>query len=169
MKKITLLIALAVGICSSAMAQSFDSSSRYLGVTLGFLSGDGIPVTIGYEQAVTDNIGVGGVLGFAAYNHDFNGGKTKYSDVLLAAKGNYHFLDNAKWDLYAGLVLGYNVSSSRVDWDDVKDNGYTASSGDRLIIGANVGARYLITDQWAALAEVGYGIGLISIGATYAF
>ncbi len=168
MKKLILLVALFVGAISGASAQSFNGDSRYFGVSLGFFSGEGVPITINYEQAVTDNIGVGGLIGFAGYSKDFYGGEVKYSNVLIGAKGNYHFLDNAKWDVYAGLILGYNASSAKVNWDGDDLGDYDASAGG-LIIGGTVGARYIITEQFAAMAEIGYGLGLISIGATYSF
>ncbi len=150
MKKILLLFALLFGVISASNAQSFDSSSRYAGVSVGLFSGIGAPISVTYEQAVTDNIGVGGLLGWSTYKEY----GLSYSNVLIGARGNYHFFDNEKFDVYAGLILGYNAASH--------------SSGG-LILGAQVGGRYIINDRFAAVAELGYGLGLITVGATYSF
>ncbi|MFR9602884.1 MAG: hypothetical protein SNG02_03310 [Rikenellaceae bacterium] len=150
MKKLLLLVALFVGVVSSSSAQSFDSSSRYVGLSVGLFSGIGAPISITYEQAVTDDIGVGALLGWSSYRENSVG----YTNVLLGARGNYHFLDNAKFDVYAGLILAYNAASY--------------SSGG-LIFGGQVGGRYLFNDRFAAVAEIGYGLGLITLGATYSF
>lgn len=170
MKKIVLLVALFVSAICVTNAQSFNSGSRYAGLSVGVGGGYGVPISVTYEQAVADKIGVGGVIGYGSSNESYTYGKWKYSNILIGVRGNYHFLEHDQFDLYAGLILGYDIASATykpASGYEGYDPGTVSASG--LILGAQVGGRYLFNDQFAAFAELGYGLGNFSIGVTYAF
>ncbi len=166
MKKIILLVALFGCAICAINAQTFTTDSRYVGASVGVGGGHGVPITLYYEQAVYDKIGVGGIIGFGCSTEN----DWRYSNLLFGIRGNYHFLEHittgTQWDTYGGLILGYNVVSAK--WKGEGDATVSASSS-AVIFGAQVGARYSFNDAWAAFAEVGYGIGILSLGATFSF
>ncbi len=151
MKKIFLSIALMICAVCATNAQSFNSDTRFIGAAVGLDSGAGIPVSLYYEQAVHEHIGVGAAIGYL--------GTEGIDHLLLGIRANYHFLEHivegTKWDTYGGLILGYNIATGEADGD--------------FILGGQLGARYCFNDSWAMFAEAGYGFGVLTLGATYAF
>ncbi len=174
MKKLLLLTALLVSVVGAASAQAFDSSSRYVGLSVGLFAGIGAPISVSYEQAVTDNIGVGGIIGYSGESESYSTGDYKYNNYLFGVRGNYHFdfVTNDRFDVYAGLLLGYNAASATYTWNSqYSGQGLVAPSASAggVVFGVHIGGRYLINDRFAAFAELGYGLGVISLGATYSF
>ena len=176
MKKVFLSLAIAA-IAFTANAQkssglAFDNSTSYLHFGVGF--GGGFytgtvtlpPVSISYEKAVTDNISVGGILGYSSSKYNFyTDGDYKYTYLLIAARGNYHFATSEKLDPYAGLSLGYNIVSVSAPSGQ---NSYK-SKGSALLFGAQIGANYYFSPNLGAFAELGYGIGILTIGLSAKF
>ncbi|MFR9496870.1 MAG: outer membrane beta-barrel protein [Rikenellaceae bacterium] len=174
MKKIFLLAAAVLCMASAASAQTFSKGDQNISATVGLGGGYGIPIGVSYEKGMwdigSDNnmaIGLGGFVGFSSYAEDFGTYKYTYSNIYLAAEGNFHFTEFSKWDLYAGLRLGYNVASGSWDDDSVSDL-YSVSTGG-LIYTTHIGANYFLNDTWAINAELGYGIASLSAGVTYKF
>ena len=165
MKKIIIAIALVFGL-SSANAQTFEEGTSViqLGAALG--SDFGLPLGGSYEYGITDKIGVGAYVGYASKSFDsgfiFSNYKATYT--IFGAKGNYHFYNTDKFDAYGGLLIGYNsVSFTYSD----STAGYVAPSAGGTLIAPSVGARYYFTDNIAAFAELGYGIGYLTAGLAY--
>jgi hypothetical protein len=129
------------------------------------------PISIAYEQAIVDDvlekgvIGIMGYLGYNSYKYQYLNWGYKYSNILVGAGGLFHYplIDNL--DTYAGVLLGYNISSasefgtSIIGWD------YNASSGGFIFSGF-VGARYYFSPKFAAFAQVGYGIAYLTLGVS---
>jgi hypothetical protein len=190
MKKL-LSLALVMGLAFSVLAQrpSFKKNDIVGNATIGF----GRTVYIGDEYKTTvpaiamsgevgfmDNflndavIGVGGYVGYSAFKTAFQtGGVTygyKYSDLILAARGTFHypFVDNL--DTYAGILIGFEFVSSRY-YDDYDGTEIPGSSdiGNPLAWSTFVGARYYFNKNLSACAEVGYGIAFINLGVGYKF
>jgi hypothetical protein len=64
------------------------------------------------------------------------------------------------------LILGYNIVSSSVSSSN--SGLYSASeSGSYLLFGGSLGARYWFTPKLAGQVELGYGVGLLSLGIAY--
>lgn len=130
------------------------------------------PVSVSAEVGVTDNISVGGYLGYTStkdrfgFLDDFD--VIKYSFVIIGARGSYHFNVWDKMDTYGGLMLGYAVASAK--WDStnpyLNDASFAASG---LSLSAYIGGRYDINENIGAFAEIGYGISVLTIGATMKF
>lgn len=152
---------------------SFDKSTSYLHLGVGFgtpyVSGDlkvSIPpIQASFEKGVTDKISVGIIGGYAAsyfsnkiYDPSFE--DTKYTYILLGARGNYHFSTSEKFDPYVGLTLGYNIITVKVP-PSVIDFKAKASL---ILYGAQIGANYYFSPNVGAFAELGYGIGFATIG-----
>ncbi len=148
MKKLFLLFAFFICASSVVKAQSFNADSRYVGAAIGLGGGYGIPLSFYYEQGVHKHIGVGATIAYGADSDDD-------TNFLIGARANYHFLEHIEagtdWDTYGGIFLGYS------------------SSAGNLVPGVHLGGRYCFNQSWSAFAEIGYGIGVISIGANYSF
>jgi len=164
MKKITLVFALAfLGFVGTSFAQWEGKGSKDLnvGVGLGSRLGGGLPIGVSYDMGYNENISIGGYVGYAGYSQDFGAFKYTYTNILIAARGAYHYplVDNI--DTYGGFMLGYNVASAKSDLA-----GAPAVSAGGLIWGFFVGGRYMFTEKIGAMAELGNGIAWLQAGIT---
>ena len=169
-------VAFAIGVNSAAQAQAFQKSNvdLNLGVSLGstLTGGSGYttsipPVSASLDFGVTDKISVGGFLGYssAKYKFSYFGSSDyewKYSYAVFGVRGAYHFDLSPKFDTYAGAMLGYNVVSVTAP-SDFNGVGYSAA-GSSVALGAFIGGRYLFTEKIGAFAELGYGLGYLTLG-----
>ncbi len=172
MKKVLLLTLLSIGMVVSSMqksvAQDYEQGSIVANLGVGLGGGLGIPVSLSVEYGLKEKISVGGFLGYASEKEDFGFFEAKYSYLLIGARGAYHFdLDIDKLDPYAGVLLGYNAASFKLDPDPGPPFNNISVGG--VIYGGFAGARYSITDKFGAFGEIGYGLGLITVGATMKF
>ncbi|MCU0452334.1 MAG: hypothetical protein MUE68_01625 [Bacteroidetes bacterium] len=175
MKKL-LLVVVAITMVSSMMFgqiafKNGDTNvSGLIGIG-GFAGGYGtstLPaLAASYEVGITENVSVGGIFGYTGTEESFGFGKVEYSYILIGARGAYHYdlLHNEKIDTYGGIMLGYNIVSSSVS-STIPGFGFSAS-GNYLAFGGFIGGRYYFTPQLAAQAELGYGIGLLTVGVSY--
>ncbi len=133
------------------------------------------PVSASYEMGIVDfgrpgSIGVGGYMGFWGYKYksSYEGHSSyRYFNTLIGVRGAYHFTIIDNWEVYAGAVLGLDLSSHRFKNID----GQTVSGDTHLGFGyqAFAGTRYMFTPSLGAYAEFGYGISYGSIGITFRF
>ena len=179
MKKVLLSLAI-VAFALSANAQkesgvSFDKSTSYLHIGIGF--GGGFytgsittpPVSASFEAAVTEKISVGGIIGYSSSKYNYGGftDDVKYTYLLIGARGNYHFATSEKFDPFVGLTLGYNI----VNFKDQAPSSYGnySAKASALLYGGQIGANYYFSPKFGAFAELGYGIGILTIGLTAKF
>jgi len=131
------------------------------------------PVSFSYEQAIVDEvlekgvIGLMGYVGYTSYKYDYLGWGYKYSNIIIGAGGLFHYPLIDKLDTYAGILLGYNIANATEfgtpsGWD------YDATSGG-IVFSGFIGARYYFTEQFAAFAQVGYGIAYLTLGVSIKF
>ncbi|MBS1587605.1 MAG: hypothetical protein JSS82_18880 [Bacteroidetes bacterium] len=123
-----------------------------------------------YDQGFFDNVGIGniGIGGVASCKfmrqpHDWPGGYKQYqNNFYLGVRGTYHFtqlkVSDAKFDPYAGVMLGVKISHYGDTWFKYTRNNVTAAKG------IFVGVRYVLDDRFSAFSELGYNISFISIG-----
>ncbi len=128
------------------------------------------PIAISYEQGIADGKwGVGGYISRTGSKWGDGEDWWKYSYTTIGARGAYHFYTTDKLDTYGGLMLGYNIVSSK--WSGSSDDGYrnfkASSSGVGYAI--FVGGRYYFSDNIGVSAELGYGIAVLSLGASIKF
>jgi hypothetical protein len=183
--KNVLLLFVIFSIPLSGNAQPFIKGDKVINIGLGIgstlYSGVGYkmgmpPLSASFEIGVTELgpgiVGVGGYFGIASYKwEDSFGGSTygwKYSNTIIGARGNYHYNFAEKLDTYAGLMLGYDIISSKEigDWPFGYD--YSANSSS-FIWSFYIGGRYYFTDSFAAMLELGYGIAWLNIGVAFKF
>jgi hypothetical protein len=181
MKKLLLVLFVAVFSLTQLLAQesTFKQGDKVL--NLGFGLGStlytgsyykaGIPplsasLEFGVKDGVLDkgSIGVGGYLGYSSYKWSYSSSwYWKYSDIILGVRGVFHYPLVSKLDTYTGLLLGYNIATSKEYGTAIFGYDYSASSGG--VVGAwFVGARYYFSDKFAVMGELGYGITYLNLG-----
>ena len=174
---ISVLMILALSISFSQIAYKKGDQVVNLGIGIGGFAGaygsGGIAITGGYENAVNENISLGGVVGYSSSTEDFGYGYGyKYTYILIAARGAYHYdlLHNPNVDTYGGVLLGYNIVSNSVTGNVPSYYGYygtTSASASFLEFGLFAGIRYYFNPKLAVQAELGYGLGILNIGIAY--
>lgn len=146
----TIIILLAFGLSYGQNSLPKGSSQLNLGVGL---SGWGIPVYIGMDFGVSNDITLGGELSFRSYNERWKSNRYRHSIIGISGNANYHFnrvLDIPdNFDFYAGLNLGFYVWSS----PDSYQGGHRSGLG----IGGQIGGRYFFTDRTGINLEFGGG------------
>lgn len=176
MKKVLLSLIVAI-VSTFATAQHFENGSKFLHVGVGVLSpyaysGSKMgvpPVHASLEIGVTDKIGVGGLIGYTTSKYEAAFWNSKYSwkytYLIIGARGNYHFYQDDKFDVYGGAMLGYNVASAKFESTDKSIEAFiTEPKVGGVAFGVYAGGRYFFNDNSALFAEVGYSIAWLNIG-----
>ncbi|EGD34453.1 hypothetical protein HMPREF9071_0899 [Capnocytophaga sp. oral taxon 338 str. F0234] len=172
MKKLLVLASIFLAISSASAQAALDRGGVQLNGGFGF-TGWGIPVYVGADFGVTDQISVGGEL---FYRTDKVAG-VRYNNFGVLANANYHLGELLRFpsplDVYGGMSLGY------YNWDnDYKGNRYWDYEYDSgLGVRLQTGARYFFTDNFGVNAEIfvehntGNTItsGGLKMGVTYQF
>lgn len=142
-------------------------STLYSGV---YYKGTVPPISVSGEYVIKDDLldgklalGVGGYLGYSAYKYEYMNWGWKYSNIIIGPRGYAHYSFIDKLDTYTGLLLGYNISTSKEFGDVVPGWDYHSSSGG-IAWSWFIGGRYFFSDKLAAMAELGYGITYLNIG-----
>jgi hypothetical protein len=179
LKAITTIFCLVSIFSSKVYSQVFNEQKIFAQAGFGFGSpyfanestSSFPPIHFSAEYGITKNIGVGGMIGFA-------GSRYKYSDILgrsyqwtyryfiIGARGAYHYDLNEKTDLYGGLMLGANISSTSFKSNFYDESLVSEPKAGGVILGLYGGARYMFTDDIGAFAELGYNISWLSFGVT---
>ena len=179
MIKKVLFAALALaGSVSLANAQEiFQTGTKVVNVGVGLggtLAGTTIPpLSVSFDYGVKDNlingengsISAGGYIGYTASSIDFGVSKLRTSYAILGARGAFHYQFIPKLDTYAGIMLGYNISSS--SWSGAAVDGVKSYGG--FAYSTYAGARYFFKENIGAFAEAGYGIAYLNLGVTCKF
>ena len=180
MKKILLLAGLLLTVATASAQATLDKGALQLNAKLGF-SGWGVPITVGADYGIADDITVGGELSYRSYKTTGITYVTEQVGIFrmevprstdyrhsifgILANGNYHFNRLFKLPsqvgVYAGLSLAYSIASS--------PSGYTGSSYSQFGYSAQTGARYFFNDQLGVNVEIAGGLvgGEFKAGVTY--
>lgn len=177
MKKILSTMIAVVAMTLSTNAQLFDEEVKFFHVGIGVgspyaYSGSDVsipPVHASAEFAISEKIGVGGLIGYTASKYDEaylgDSYSWKFTYLIVGARGAYHFIDSDKADVYGGVMLGYNIASATFESNDADLEQYvTEPSVGGVAFGGFVGARYMFTEQLGGFAELGYNISWLSVG-----
>ncbi|MHA7108486.1 outer membrane beta-barrel protein [Sunxiuqinia elliptica] len=117
------------------------------------LSSWGVPLYVGLDYGVHEDITIGGELSYRSYNDKYANVNYDHSVIGISGNGNYHFnrvLElPSEWDFYAGLNLGFYIWNS--------PNGYEGSHSSGLGLGAQIGGRYFFSDNVGVNLEFGGG------------
>lgn len=113
-------------------------------------------------------IGIGGYLGYSSYKENIYS-STYYwssSDLIIGARGTFHYALLDKLDTYAGLILGARIESWK--WHGTGTEPSHSSSGG-LASSEFIGARYYFSNNFAVMGELGYGIAWLTLGVALKF
>ncbi len=131
------------------------------------------PISASLEVGVADNIlekgviGVGGYLGFSSYKYEYANSGWKTSNIIIGARGNFHYPLVEKLDTYTGLLLGYGILSHKY-FGIYGDEDYSGSSSG-IQWAWFVGGRYYFKEKFAAMLELGYGVAYLNLGIALKF
>ena len=143
-------------------------------VGLGAFYGADLGFGGGFEYVMQDDflnlgdipasLGFGGSFGYSTYKSGYWGYNWKYTNVVILASAFYHadVLQNEKLDTYVKFSIGYNAGKAKYDGPSGYD--YKTPTYGGVITGSSVGARYFFTPALAAVAEVGWGFGILRLG-----
>lgn len=157
MRKVLFIAAMFLtGFVASAQ-QSLGEGNLQINGGAGFSSFVGVPIYLGADYGVHQDVTAGVQVGFSRAKNPLFG---EANAISVAVKGDYHFnrlLDlPEQWDLYAGVSLGYRTEV------------FVLPSG--FAYGSQLGVRYFFNDKWGVNLQYGgsfYGWGAGQIGVTY--
>jgi outer membrane immunogenic protein len=152
MKKLLLTIALAL-ITGYAFTQNpLPKGAAQFNVGVG-LSGWGVPIYLGLDFGVGENVTAGGELSYRAYRHNWDHNRYRHNIIGLSGNVNYHFNNileiPPQWDFYAGLNLGFYYWSSPTNYGGDNRTG--------VGLGAQIGGRYYFNKTVGINLEFGGG------------
>jgi hypothetical protein len=171
-KKIIIIAVLFLSSTYLKGQSTFDKGTRVLNIGLGFGNywyygnhwHQTVPsISVSFEKSIIDgigekgSIGIGGIAGFSAYRWDDGQNNYNYTNVLIGARGAFHYEFVDKLDTYVGLMLGYSIATHQ---DNPNYNGTVGGFG----FTAYLGARYYFNPKFAAMMELGYGISSFNVG-----
>lgn len=110
-----------------------------------------------------------GYIGNTGYKYTDLGYTAKWNYIVVGARGTYHyngFTDVPNLDIYGGAMLAYNIVKYKTEGGgaDLSDN-YGSGVG----FSGFLGGRWFFTDNIGAYAELGYGVSVLAVGATFKF
>ena len=158
----TVLLAAILVIFNNVSYSQFvvgkNTGSLSIGVGGGGLTGTGaIPISAEYNfWNYEKNIQAGVFASYASTSEDFFFGKWKYTYIIIAAQGNYHFTPGEKFDPFAGLSIGYDIGSSSVTYNNGYQNFGGSASVGGIFFSAQAGFNYWFSEKFAAQVRVGY-------------
>ncbi|MCU0462851.1 MAG: hypothetical protein MUF36_12715 [Bacteroidales bacterium] len=179
MKKILVVLAIVIFGATQVNAQepSFLKGSKVLNLGIGMpylLVGYHMvipPISASMDIGIVDGIlkkaavGVGPYVGFSSRKYEYLTYGYKYTDIVIGARGSFHYPFLDKLDTYAGVLIGWNVTTYKEIGTPVgldPDKGHLAHS-------EFIGARYYFSNNLAVFAELGYGISWLTGGIALKF
>jgi outer membrane immunogenic protein len=155
MKKILLALALLIAVVAVFAQNPVAVGQTQVNAGFGF-SNWGVPVYIGLDYGVSNDVTLGGELSYNSYRENYHDAHYNHSILGILGNANYHFnhvLNIPRdWDFYAGLNLGFYIWSS-------PDN-YPGDHVSSLGLGAQIGGRYYFSDKVGVNLELGGGNAL---------
>ena len=169
-------IALFFALCLfsfNAQAQAHQTGDIFInaGIGLGTFTYGAVSLNSSIEYAITNEFSLGLALGYSGYNRNryySSSYPLKISVFYLGPRATYHFaelldISNDQIDLYGGVFLGYGIVSARYRGERL--SGYTGTS----TFGYSVfgGMRYQFNPKVAAYGELGAGVSILQLGASF--
>ena len=179
--KVFVLTAVTLITAHSVSAQEFGKGTNVINAGIGLggnfysaglgTSSQSLGVSASYERGIWETgdfgiVSLGGYLGYKSYTSNpifFGGATSKYSYTILGARGAFHYigLDVENLDVYGGAMVSLNIAS----FDDNYDNNLESRPSATIF----VGGRWYFTENFGVFAEAGYGVSILTIGASFRF
>lgn len=178
MKKLSLVVLVLTLGSSVVFGQiAYKAGDKNVGGMIGLGGYGGVygestlpSLAASYELGFNENISIGGVAGFTSSSYTISGNwQYKYTYILVGARGAYHYdlLHKDNIDTYGGILIGYNIVSFSEENRPASWPYPVSASSSYLTYGGFVGGRYYFNENLGVQAELGYGIGLLTVGVTY--
>ena len=162
MKKIKIALFLSFALTSTVFAQQYGYNKGdkllNLGVGVNSYYDSGLPLSISFEQGVTDKISVGGGVDYLSNKYKLGDGLFfKFTALYFGARASYHVnellkVKNEKIDLYGGITAGYRSFT----WKDNYNNSTLGNSyGSGVFFGGYIGGKYFFSDRLGGFTELG--------------
>lgn len=188
MKKLILIFAIFFLVSATGFAQPFAKASHGINVGMGigntnyyghsYYYGFYPSFQASYEYGIVEIpmgstlVGVISAGGYVGYTFS----KTRYSywssddyylttNLIIAARGNYHFIFHDQLDTYAGVWFGADIAGSKWKGSGSDPDVDFVSSGPAG--GAYAGARWFFNDNIAVYSEIGWLITIFNFGVTF--
>lgn len=183
MKKL-IFVAIALAASTTLYAQQFQKGTNLLGVGIGlgsslggFTYGSQAPaISLQYERGIWDIggpgvISLGGYAGRKSFKYSGDGYTQKWGYTIIGVRSAYHYngIKSDKFDVYAGLMLSYNILNYSYKDNDGNNVSGAGSYGSAAGFTAFIGGRYFFTQKVAAFAELGYGVSYLTLGIAFKF
>lgn len=141
-----------------------------------------LPVNVVLNYRVNKAFNLGAYFGHSSYEfNDINNDKDHPTDVdnlylrndfyLVGLRAEGHF-NRERVDFYGGAMLGYNFSRINTNIEDSKNRpeGIEIAEDSAIFTYSGyVGLKYALTPKVGVYGEIGYGVSLITVGASYRF
>lgn len=127
------------------------------------------PISISFEYIINSSLFDGkGALGIGAFAGYYSSKKeydadNKNSRLIIGPRGYFHYALAEKFDTYGGILLGYKNDVNK--YRDYLNKEVTSTSG-KETLNLFAGCRYFFNDKIAGMAELGWGISIITVGVT---
>jgi len=174
------LLILLLNLTSLKARQTvFNKGDKLVGarLALGSVFGSNSGIILNGEYGLKDNplklqgvpnmLGLGLSLSYSSYIFQNSYGNYEYSNYLVSAALIWHLdiFKRPNIDTYSSFNLGLNTdTSTRPNKAPARSNSYSG-----LMWGLALGGRYAFSPQLSAIAEIGYGMGLLRLGLDYKF
>jgi hypothetical protein len=182
MKKLLLFVSAIILVSAQLLAQepSFKAGDKVVNIGIGlgsswysgtYYSMTFPPINASLEVGVKDgvlekgSIGVGGLIGYSGYKYEYSSYKWTYSNFVLAGRGYFHYPLVNKLDTYTGLGLGYNIASEK--WSGTGTDPGSTDSWGGFVWSWFIGGRYYVKENFALMAELGYGSYYLNLGVAF--
>ncbi|MDR3610003.1 MAG: hypothetical protein P4L27_05540 [Ignavibacteriaceae bacterium] len=149
----------------SQFAIGQKTGSLSIGFDGGGLTGTGaVPISAEFNfLSFEKNINAGVFVAYSSSTYAAYAYEWKYTDVIIAAQGNWHFLPGEKWDPFAGLSLGYDIRSH-----SGPTYSFYSPTSSGFFISVQGGVNYWFSPEWAIQGRLGY-FPYFSVGVTHTF
>lgn len=133
------------------------------------------PVSASIEYGLLEDVfiekmtlGIGGLVGFSSSEWSSTGWQGvkygyRYNYITFGARGAFHYPLVENFDVHTGIIMGFTVVSYSQFGTIDPAYTYTATSN-FPVYGWYIGGRYYVSDNFAGMAEIGYGLSYLNIG-----
>jgi hypothetical protein len=182
MKKIIITAFLLIGIFTTyAQRSTFYKGDKVINASIGLgsmmYSGIGYstavpPISGSFELGFKDDflvdkatLGFGAYMGYSKNKWESFGWGWTYTNIILGARASLHYPILENFDTYGGIMLGFNIVSSKEF--GINSGLISNSAGSGIAYSFYVGGRYYLTKNFALLGELGYGIAWLNVGLSF--
>lgn len=119
------------------------------------------------DYFVTDNIAAGLNIGFLSYGakEEVEGFDYSTTMIPILLTGDWHFMPGETFDFYAGLGLGFNMTTTKteIDFFGTVTEAEASNTAFQIVV-PRVGVNYMLSDALGLDFNTGYSLVMIEDG-----